>query len=117
MTASKTSDTKHSEGSDREMNRDTKWVKFAPASVGTVKLEPFTHVDLEGVVSDLEVRIQLHPSDPGKVNVGFTVSGSKNGNGVHTGAIANLSPEQAEELAESLTECVAAAVSEPDVEG
>jgi len=98
------------ESTDSTTNpRDTRWKKFAPVRTSTVKLEPFIFNELEHFVDSSEARIQLHPTDPGAVNIGFTITGEKDGNGVELGGIMQLSPDQADALAEALTDCAESA--------
>lgn len=86
-------------------DRDDRWTKFAPASVGMLKLEPYVHVELDTIAADLETRIELHPSSPGEVNIGFSTAGTTDGNELRAGSITKLSPDQAEALAAALLEC------------
>jgi len=89
--------------------RDTRWKKFAPVAVATVELEPYIYNALEHSVDNLETRVELHPTRPGIVKLGFTITGDKDGNDVHLGGITDLSPEQADELADALLECAESA--------
>lgn len=90
-------------------HRDTRWKKFGSVSVATVSLEPFIYNDLEAIVDDFDSRIQLHPSDPGEVNIEATFKGSQGENDVRLGGILQLTPDQADALAEALTDCAEAA--------
>lgn len=94
--------------------RDTRWVKYAPASVGTLKIDPCTYVEMDAVSSDLESRIEIHPSDRNAVNLQFKTTGEVEGQELQASSITQLTADQAEALADALLEAAEGARFEAD---
>lgn len=91
---------------DRDVDqRDTRWKKFAPTSVGTIIIPPHIRVELETVAEELETRVQLHSPDPNTVYLSHTVKDFDGENSIRTGGITELTADQADALAESLHDC------------
>ena len=96
--------TPRTDGGRNVDERDTRWKKFAPTSVGTIKIDPYTYVELDATPAELETEIQIHPSDPDTVYLQFSTTGTTDGQDVRASSISKLTADQADALADALVE-------------